>query len=607
MKKPNFFEELKRRNVYKVGVAYGITAWLLAQVADLAADTFEAPPWVMKVILVVLITGFPVALLLAWVFEMTPEGIVRTERLDEDSDQAVTRSIRHPLVNNAVIIILLVLLISQFAYNHFTIPDTNHVAAQVDDQNYSIAVLPLLNLNSQSENLEFFSDGLTQEIIDELSQVRALTMIAFTSTIRFKNTDKSNQSIANDLNVNYLISGTSRVYGEGDSVKISLELIDPANNDQRLWNNTYTELMANAPGIQNRIAKHVAQNLNIELSSEEQIKLDQPNTTSGEAYRLFLLARSEFFKLNKQGFSRSIEVLQEVVAIDPNFAQAQTFLAWAYQLASNPWFDGHINKPISELNEFVSPIIEKSLELDPSNSDIYLVRGHQSAFLDAQLREAKRDVDYGLKLNSWPVVPTTYCMCIVVSTYVALDDIEPAADLIAMARKLDPGSVFIEWDAANVLMKQGKYIEAQKLYFDAAQTSPVSMFKSFLGWNYYHTGEYEKAKEQLINTYKESELPVTLNVSMLSSTFYKLGDQLNADKYLDELLTRRSSGELHIEQYLAHIYLERGEKETALAYLQESWDKRNWGMALFLNLDPSFKSLYTDPIFRDIRSAMQYY
>ncbi len=607
MNKNNFLDELKRRNVYKVAIAYGITAWLLAQVASLAAHTFEAPSWIMKMIIIALIIGFPIALLLAWAYEMTPEGIIKTDDLDTEVNGEDKRIITRPRINNLVIGILLIIVVGQFIYSRSFVTEASESIEVMPNQDHSIAVLPLLNLNSNDENLEYFSDGVTQEIIDELSQIRALTMIAFTTTIRYKKTDKLNKDIAGELNAKYLISGTSRIFNDGDSVRISLELIDTKDNDKRIWSDTYNEVMDDAPNIQIKIARQVAKSLDVEMTTAEKSKIDEVNTTSGEAYRLFLLARSEFFKLSKEGFRRSIETLEKVIEIDPDYAQAHTFLAWAYSLTSNPWFDGHINKPIKELNEYVNPLIERSLFLDPSNSDIFLVRGHQKAFMDGALRDAKKDVDFALDLNSWPMVPTTYCMCIVVSTYVALDDIEPAADMIEMARKLDPGSVFIEWDAANVLMKKGKYQEAQLLYSNAAVTAPVSMFKTFLGWNLYHTGQYEKSKEQLLKTYRESELPITLNVAYLSNTYFQLGDVKNADKYLQELITRDASGEHHVNLYIAAVYLARGDKDKALDYLEKALDQKNWGMALFVNLDPLFKQLYDEPRFVKIRRTIQYY
>tara|TARA_Y100000385_G_C13092482_1_gene639501 strand:- start:547 stop:2673 length:2127 start_codon:yes stop_codon:yes gene_type:complete len=510
-------------------------------------------------------------------------------------------------------VMIVLILLAALSYSIFDIALTEspsdelkeNVSKSQDDKN--IAVLPFLNLNSKDENLEYFSDGVTNEIIDKLSQIRVLNLTAFTTTIRYKQTTKTNDQISKELNCRYLISGTSRIFSSGDSVRLSLELIDTKENNKRVWSSTFNEKMDDAPNIQITIAKQVAKSLNVELSNDEKSIINSVNTTSGEAYRLFLLARSEFYKLNKEGFRRSIEALEEVIKIDPNYAQAHTFLAWAYQLSTNPWFDGHINKPIKELNALVTPIIKKSLELDSSNSDIFLVRAHQKAFMDNSLRDAKKDVDLALEINSWPVVPTNYCMCVAVSTYIALDFIEPATDVIELARKLDPGNVFLEWDAANVLMKKGLYEEAQIYYSNAAKIAPISMFKTFLGWNYYHTNEYDLALDQLLNTYRESELPISLNVAYLSNTYYQKGDRLNSDKFLQELMDRDYKGEHHINLYIATVYVARGENKIALDYLEKAFKSNNWGMALMMNLDPIFQSLYDDRRFIEIRKRMQYY
>jgi TolB-like protein/Tfp pilus assembly protein PilF len=551
-------------------------------------------------VLIALIIGFPVWIIFAYIYEWTPEGLRQT--VDEENEQAIPSSSGKNSTRYIIfgLSLTLVLLLADKIFNL-----TPHRPENA--RSNKIAIIPLTNLNSKDENLEYFSDGVSNEIIDELAQIKSLVITAFTSSMLYKNTSKSHLEIAEELNVDYLISGTSRVYSSGDSVKLSLELIDPNLNNKRVWNGTYSEKMDNAPKIQMSIAKQVASSLNLTLSPEEKVSLEKPNTTSGEAFRLFLLARSEFMKLNRDGFKTSIEAAKKAIELDSKYAQAYTWLAWAYQLSSNPWFDGHYNRTISELDALVTPLIEKSMELDPSSSDVFLVRGHQRVFIESLLRDGKKDVEYALEINSWPLVPTTYCICVVISTYVALDELSKATDLVTLTRKVDPGSVFNAWDGANLLTKEEKYKEAQILYEEAARIAPVSMFNTFLGWNYYHNGEYKKALTQLSNTYNESDLPTTLNVAYLSNTYFKLGDMIRSEFYLQELIDRDIAGEHHINLYISLVYAARGDKDNAMQFLAKAMDRRNWGIAFLTNVDPIFKPFYNDPTFKKIRMQMQYY
>lgn len=487
----------------------------------------------------------------------------------------------------------------------FSEPQISH--SQATNTPQKIAVLPLINLNSKDENLEYFSDGVTQEIIDELAQINSLTLTAFTSSIFYKGSSKSPQEIAHDLNVDYLMTGTIRVFSEGDSIKLSLEMLDPKIDDKRIWNESFSERMEDAPSLQNSIAKQVAKSLDLQLSPQEQALIDKTKTQSGEAFRLFLLARSEFMKLNRDGFDKSIEASRQAIALDPNYAQAYTFLAWSHLLSSNPWIEGHYNRSFEDIVEIVSPILEKALELDPKSSDIFLVRGNKKVFIEAKLREGKADVEKALKINSWPLVPTTYCICTVISTYISLNELDKAKEMITLNKDVDPGSVFIAWDTASIYTKEGNFNEAIKFYKEAVGIAPVSMFKAYLGYGYFNANRYRESMEQLLNTYEESTTPTGLNVAFLSNAYYKLGDIESSDKYLKEILDRKAQGEYHLELFLATIYAVRGQHDKALTYLEEALDLKNGGIAMFMNLHPGFIQYYDNPRFIKIREQIQYY
>jgi len=463
----------------------------------------------------------------------------------------------------------------------------------------SIAVLPLQNLN-QNEELEYFSVGVAQEIIDELGKIKTIVPTAFSAAYQYKDSKESFVSIANALNVNYIISGSSRIFE--DSVKLSIELFDPFSN-KRIWYGSYNEVMKNAPSIQLSIAKQVAKSLNVRLSSDEKKSLETASTTDGEAFNLFLKAKAEFLSLTQKGFMKSIRMLESAIQLDPGYSQAHTLIAFVYSVQSGPWFGGEVST--SEVLSNVTPYIEKSIALNPKSSDIYLVRANTTLFGQNLLRNAKKDVEYALALNSWPKTPTTYCICTVVSTYLAIGNLQKAKEYANLGREIDPGNVFIWWDRANIHIVEGELQKAQAIYEEAVQVLNIPFTQFFLGWSYYHDGQFSKALPYLENAYKSNAF--NFDVAYLSNTHFMLGNQAEADRYQNELERRMASGELNLNFGMAMIAAAQSDSDETLTWLEKAQEKNESTFAYMVNVDPVFKFLYEEPRFVEIRRKMQYY
>ena len=466
----------------------------------------------------------------------------------------------------------------------------------------SIAVLPLVNLNSKDENQEWFSDGVTQEIIDELAKIKTVTVTAFTTSFQYKNPSISYIAIANELNVNYLISGSSRIFG--DSIRLSIELFNP-HSKERIWNETFNEVMKNAPSIQLSIAKQVAKSLNIKLTSDEKKSLEKPNTIDGEAFNLFLKSKAEFMSLTPEGFSKSIEMLERAIDLDPNYSQAYTLLAFILDFQTGSWFGG--NRSTSETVSITTPYIEKSIALNPKSSDIYLVRAHSNLYVKGLIRDAKKDVEYALALNSWPRVPTNYCICTVVSTYVALGDLQKAKEYANLGRKVDPGNIFIFWDRASIHMIEGEMQKAQALYEEALQVMDIPFFHFFVGLSYYHDGQYTKALKYFEKAFESDEIPIHYNVAYLSNSYYMLGNKVESERYRLELERRIASGAHQVNLAMAMISAVQGNVDETLTWLEKAQEKSEYSFAYMVHADPLFKPLYEEPRFVGIRRKMQYY
>ncbi|WP_297694941.1 hypothetical protein, partial [uncultured Eudoraea sp.] len=436
----------------------------------------------------------------------------------------------------------------------------------------SIAVLPLQNLN-ENENLEYFSDGVTQEIIDELAKIKTIAVLAFSTSIHYKKSTITPIDIANELNVNYIISGSSRVFG--DSIRLSIELFNPHSNE-RIWNESFNEVMKNAPSIQLSIAKQVAKSLNIELTTEEEISLAKVNTDNGEAFKLFLKSKSEFMSLTPEGFSESIEMLERAIHLDPNYSQAYTLLAFVLDFQTGSWFGG--DRSASETVRITSPYIEKSISLNPKSSDIYLVRAHSNLYVKGLIRDAKKDVEYALALNSWPKTPTTYCICTVVSTYVALGDLQKAKELANLGREVDPGNVFIWWDRASIHMIEGEMQKAQALYEEALQLMDIPFFQFFVGLSYYHDGQFTKALKHFEQAFESDEIPINYNVAYLSNSHYMLGNTAESERYRQELERRIASGAHQVNLAMAMISAVQSNVDETLTWLEMAQEKNEYPM-----------------------------
>ncbi|MCZ6826858.1 MAG: adenylyl cyclase, partial [Gammaproteobacteria bacterium] len=294
----DLFIELKRRNVFRVGFAYVIMSWLLAQIADLVIDNITAPDWIMQVLMLFLALGFPIALFFAWAFEMTPDGIKREHEIDRS--QSITPQTGRKLdrmIGGAIAIAVLFLLVDRFVGPEQTSPalpteSTDQKESQAQDQTVSIAVLPFVNMSSDPEQ-EFFSDGISEEILNQLVRVEGLSVASRTSAFAFKGQDLGLDEIARDLGVDHILEGSVRK--EHDNVRITAQLID-ASTDRHLWSATYDRKLTSIFAIQDEISGSIVEALRETLGVDiKKIASTSLPTTNVDAYTSYLKARELFY------------------------------------------------------------------------------------------------------------------------------------------------------------------------------------------------------------------------------------------------------------------------------------------------------------------------
>ncbi len=376
----SLFKELKRRNVIKVAVAYAIVAWLLVEVASVVLPTFKAPEWIMQVFTFLISVGFPLALIFAWAYELTPEGLKKEK--DVDRSQSITHITGRKL--DYLIIAVLVLVLGYFAFDKFVLDPsrdaelvqttTEAVTEQVSEPGKSetaeksIAVLPFVNMSDDPGN-EDFADGISAELLNVLVKVKGLRVASRTSSFAFKDKDVGIPSIAKQLNVDHVLEGSVRK--AGNTVRVTAQLVD-VRTDSHLWSGTYDRQLEDIFAIQDEISGHIVQALKIALGAGEQEEMvhAQKPTENLEAYELYLRGRYFWQRRGEDNIRRAIDLFERATALDPQFARAWSSLAAAH-ITLTAWS----NDPVDEHFSQAVSAAQKALALDDSLAEAHAVLG----------------------------------------------------------------------------------------------------------------------------------------------------------------------------------------------------------------------------------------
>jgi TolB-like protein/tetratricopeptide (TPR) repeat protein len=361
-----YIEELNRRHVFKAGIAYLVVAWLIAQVASIVLPTFIAPPYLMKSLLFILAIGFPVNLIFAWIYDITPEGIKKTDEIDRGKPKSTLSSQRF----NKVIIVSLSFIVMLLLFNQFRKTPTNNSenvantedAVSIAPLLKSIAVLPFQNW-SGNDSLEYFVDGMTDEVITRLTKVSGLDkVISRTSVFKFKETTKSIPEIAEELAVSHILESSFQKVGNQFKIKYSLIEVSTENS---VWSDELTgEWKTNDVfDLQSTVSENVVKNMNVKLSAEEIVSLAQKPTENDEAYNLFLQAEFQKNKNDNQSYKNAIPLYEAAIALDENFVLAYLGLADIWLTGGLIW--GLFSE--REAAQISQKLLEKVLKIDPDN------------------------------------------------------------------------------------------------------------------------------------------------------------------------------------------------------------------------------------------------
>jgi TolB-like protein/Flp pilus assembly protein TadD len=380
----NFFAELKRRNVYKVAIAYAVVAWLLMQVASQIFPFFEIPNWAVRLVVLLLVIGFPVALIIAWAFELTPEGIKRADAIEP------ARSKGRAWIYIAVI--AAALSIGLFFLGRFTA--SNKQGTPTEAPAKSIAVLPFENLSRDPDNA-YFTEGIQDEILTKLATVRDLKVISRTSTAKYRSNPDDLKKVANELGVATIVEGA--VQKIGDQVRVNVQLID-ARIDTHLWAKSYDRQLKDVFAVESEVAQEISDALRAQLSPSEANAVAAAATHDTEAYDLFLKGehdeRQAESTLAPEKFDSAASLYRRALDRDSNFALAYARLG--YSRLYRHWFIEPLTP--AQLAETKS-IIDRAVVLSPGSSDSHLALGVFHYWGHRDYDPALRELDRAIELQ----------------------------------------------------------------------------------------------------------------------------------------------------------------------------------------------------------------
>jgi len=581
--KLSFFSELKRRNVYKVGVAYAVVGWLIAQIATQIFPFLEIPNWIVRSVIVLIAVGFPIALVIAWAFELTPQGIKRTESADAAGQRSRGGSWIMVVVIAAALSLGLFFLGRYTAGNatprHDASPARTEAATATPQK--SIAVLPLLNESGDPRD-EYFSDGLSEELIAALAQIKELKVIGRSSSFRFKDRKEEPKTIGEKLGVGTLLEGTVRKQGE--RVRIVAELINAADGVE-LWTRTFDRDLKDIFAVQEEISAAVASSLKVTLLGSDEQSTNSA-TKSTEAHNAYLQGHFHFQRRNLEDFRKAVSYFDEAIRLDPDYALA-------YAERSEAWsMIGDLTGQRATAWPKAKSDAENAVAIAPELAEAHAALGWVRFFIDWKFAEGLSELKRAKELS--PANPTANDLLARVIVY--LGQVDEAERHAQHAVELDPLSVTAQGNLARVLFVAGKLDEADAVARKAAELQPAA------AGNHRYQVHVAVERGDGETALREAELEPDEGYRRfeLALAHYVRGDRAAADAALADLI---ANGRDQLAYQIAEVYAVRGEKDKAFEWLQISFDNHDTG-TLTLLIDPLLRGLRDDPRYKNLLAKL---
>lgn len=580
MNPKNFFAELKRRNVYKVAIAYAVVAWLLMQVATQVFPFLEIPNWAIRLVIMLIVIGFPIALIIAWAFELTPEGLKRTEFAGELP--------KKPPRSSAwiyVVVIAGAISVSLFFFGRYTATSKQSELTAVPAK--SIAVLPFDNQN-RDPNTDYLSDGIPESIINSLSQLPQLRVMARSTVFSYKGKDVDPRKVGNDLGVRAVLMG--RLIQQGDNLAIRTELVNVADGTE-IWGQQYNRKLADVFAVQEEIAREISEKLRLKLSGAERQQLAKRPTENLKAFQYYVQGRGYISRRTREDLLTAIRYCEKAIEEDPNYALAYAGLSDAYGTLGAY---GYI-API-EGRRKAEEAARKALALDENLAEAHAALG--SAFVQfapANFSLGDRELRRAIELSPSFALAHEFLGF----SLVRQGRLDESFEECLKARELDPLSSIIARVATLPYYLKRDYARALELLRQANDIGPAFTTTFEIGiyiqnklFNETLT-ELEKAQGE-----RKNDSILIYDTGMLYAAQGKRTEALQVIKELEQM----SGANLSQAHWIAKIYATLNERELAFSWLERGLAAGAIGP--FYKDEPVWDPIRSDPRFTDLVQRM---
>jgi serine/threonine-protein kinase len=569
----SFFAELKRRNVYKVAVAYAVVGWLLVQVTTQVFPIFEIPNWALRLIVLAIIIGFPIALVLAWAFELTPEGIKHTEDVDLSDKRASKKRtwIYVTLIGAALSAAL-------FFVGRLSAPNSSASPAVLLEK--SIAVLPFENQNRDPDT-DYLCDGIPESIINSLSELPRLKVMSRNSVFHYKGKEADAQTVGKELKVQTLLTG--RVRQRGDSLTIGVELINAQDNSQ-LWGQQYSRKLADVFAVQEEIAKEVSDKLRLKLTGTEKEQLAKRPTENLKAFQYYMQGRAAAQRRTNADLLASVSYYEKALQEDGKYALAYAGLADAY---ANLGYYGSI-API-EGRRKAEEAARKALELDDKLAEAHAALGlTYIGFAPSNFSIGDKELGHAIELSPNLAV-AHYNLGL---SFIRQGRLDEASAELLKARELDPLSSVIARAVVIPYYFKRDYGRAFELLRQANELGPPLSATWEIGL-YIKNGSLNEAFAEIEKAkgVRKNDPLLIYSTGMAHAASGKQTEALQNIKELEEM----AGASLSTAHWIAKIYAALNDKEMAFSWLERGL--ATGALGVFYNDEPVWDPIRDDPRF----------
>ena len=572
-----FFSEMERRKVYRVAIAYGISAWLIAQIAVLIFSSFEASPWVMKMVIIVLIIGFPIVMILSWIFEIGPEGIIKTAPLDK-GHSSENKSLIGRLVISFLILISILITAGWWTWQEFVINNDAPIR--------SLAILPFDNF-SDDKSQEYIASGLQDNLITTVSKIGSLRVTSRPSTVRYKNSDKTSSEIAKELKVDAIIEASIMKFE--DIVRINIQLIRIYPEEQHLWTQIFERPANEIYALFNDVTQSLANEINLALTTDEETLLTNAYQVNPEAYKAYLNGRFFWDILTPDALQKALDYYQLAIKIDSMFAPAYAGIAATWSGRRQMRIANH-QKSYQE----AKTAIDRAFALDSMNVEVLYNYAISAGWMEWDWDKTRKSYEKVLELNPSHANAQAYYS----NFLMAMGETKKAMIHIHKALELDPYNAVIQGLYLINLSFLERCDEVFSLNAEEEFTHVLSI--ASLKNCYFLEGMYDKAFEleiALTHLRRDTILEETLQKG------YDTGGYFEAIKREAQLLEERAQYADIPSLYIAILYAQIQNKEKTLEWLEKGFDNYDADMP-YITAIPTFDFVRKESKFKAILRKM---